>query len=182
MSEALAEVCRYNRWANLTLIDACHELTEEKLDARATGASGSVRELLMHVVGGQQTSVLRTKGRQHEGEIGRGSAWPGFVALREIAVSTSDELISIAVSLGDDEEVDLPYRGKTYRYPKRFFLVHALEHGVEHRTEIKIVLAQIGVVTPDLDGWPYSEAAGYGREVGPSVGPGAVVERSQRTS
>ena len=104
----------------------------------------------MHVVGGQQTSVLRTKGRQHEGELNRGSRWPGFSILREIAVDTSDELIAIAASLGDDEEVDLPYRGKTYRYPKSFFLLHALEHGVEHRTEIKLALALVGIPTPTL--------------------------------
>jgi uncharacterized damage-inducible protein DinB len=53
----------------------------------------------------------------------------------------------------------------TYRYPKRFFLVHALEHGVEHRTEVKVALGYIGVETPDLDGWPYSAAAEYGRVV-----------------
>src|SRR5207248_10431127 len=28
-------------------------------------------------------------------------------------------------------------QGKTYEYPKSFFLLHAIEHGVEHRTEIK---------------------------------------------
>ena len=37
---------------------------------------------------------------------------------------------------------------------------------MEHRTEIKVTLAQAGVETPDLDGWFYSEAAGFGREVG----------------
>jgi hypothetical protein len=40
-----------------------------------------------------------------------------------------------------------------------------LEHGVEHRTEIKLALAQLGVATPDLDGWPYAEAMGYGAPV-----------------
>jgi hypothetical protein len=55
--------------------------------------------------------------------------------------------------------------GKVYRIPKSFFLVHALEHGVEHRTEIKVDLGAIGITTPDLDGWAYAAAAGIGREV-----------------
>ena len=59
----------------------------------------------------------------------------------------------------------LPYQGKTYRYPKRFFLVHAMEHGTEHRTGVKVVLAHIGIETPDLDGWNYSFSAGYGKEI-----------------
>jgi uncharacterized damage-inducible protein DinB len=62
-------------------------------------------------------------------------------------------------------EVDLPWQAKAFRYPMSFFLLHALEHGVEHRTEIKVTMAELGVERPDLDGWPYSEAAGYGLEV-----------------
>jgi uncharacterized damage-inducible protein DinB len=149
----------------MLLIDACSELTDEQLDARGSGTSGSIRELLIHVMGGQQTFILRTKGRQHEGELARGSAWPGFDVLRKIALSTSEELIRIAEAMETDPDVDLPWRGKVYRYPMSFFLLHALEHGVEHRTEIKVTMAELGVKRPDLDGWPYGEAAGYGKEV-----------------
>jgi uncharacterized damage-inducible protein DinB len=165
VNAALADLFRYNRWANLRLIDACHGLTAEQLDARESGTSGFVRELLMHVIGGQQNFILRTKGRQHEGELTRDSAWPGFEVLRSTAVSTSDELTRIAEAMDGDPEVDLPWRGKTYRYPVRFFLLHSLEHGVEHRTEIKLTMAGLGVELPDLDGWFYSEAAGSGQEV-----------------
>lgn len=44
-------------------------------------------------------------------------------------------------------------------------MVQAIEHGVEHRTEIKVTMAELGVDRPDLDGWFYSEAAGSGQEV-----------------
>ncbi len=120
--------------------------------------------MLLHVVGGQQTFVLRTSGRQHEGEWTRASPWPGFDALIALAVASSDALIGIAEGLDVDSEVDVPWLGKTYRFPKSFFLLHALEHGVEHRTEIKIALAAAGIATPDLDGWSYSTAMSYGRE------------------
>ena len=65
----------------------------------------------------------------------------------------------------EDREVDLSYMGKTHRIPVSFFLVHALEHGVEHRTEIKVALGSMGVATPDLDGWAYAAASGIGRQV-----------------
>jgi uncharacterized damage-inducible protein DinB len=165
VSGSLARAFQYNRWANLRLIDACRGLTPAQLDARAAGTSGSIRELLVHVVGGQQTSILRTRGRQHEGELGRRSPWPGFDELRRVAVSTSDELIRIGEAMETDPDVDLPWKGKVYRYPMSFFLVHAFEHGVEHRTEIKVTMAELGVERPDLDGWFFSDAAGYGREV-----------------
>jgi uncharacterized damage-inducible protein DinB len=164
MNKDLAEMFRYNAWANLELFSACRSLTEEQLDMHIQGTSGSIRELLMHIAGGQQTFILRTQGRQHEGELGRQSAWPGIEMVIHIAESTSAELIAIAEQLKNNEEVDLLYNDKTYHYPKRFFLVHAMEHGTEHRTEVKVALAHIGLETPDLDGWNYAQAVGYGQE------------------
>jgi len=165
MSKALADCLRYNRWANLVLIDACRQLTADQLDTRAEHSSRSVRELFSHIVGSELTFALRTKGRQHEGESRRVDTWAGFEVLREVAASSGDDLIAIAARLDEDEPVALPYQGKTYEYPKSFFLLHAIEHGVEHRTEIKVALALIGIETPDLDGWFYAPAAGYGREI-----------------
>jgi uncharacterized damage-inducible protein DinB len=160
----LVEMLRYNEWANRMLFDACGSLTEEQLDARLPVTSGATRELLVHIVGGQQTFVLRTRGRQHVGELHRESPWPGIEALAQLADETSRDLIVIAEQLDPGSEVLLPYEGKVYRYPTRFFLVHAVEHGVEHRTEVKLNLASVGVATPDLDGWEYSDFAGYGEE------------------
>src|SRR5688572_3318061 len=140
MSEGFIEKFRYNAWANNQLFEACRSLKDEQLDFHGSGVSGSVRELLMHIAGGQQTDILRTKGRQHEGELARGSEWPGIATVIEIATRTSDELTEIASRLHGGEEVTLPYQGKTYRYPKRFFLVAVIEHSLEHRTEVKVAL------------------------------------------
>ncbi len=156
---------RYNAWANRELFKACRTLMDAQLDTRAPGISGTVRELLMHIAGGQQTQILRTQGRQNEGELNRWSAWPGIEQVIETAETTSNELITIAEQLDDEAEIDLAYQGKFYRFPKRFFLVHALEHSIEHRTEVKAALGSMGVETPDLDGWFYSNAAGYGQVV-----------------
>ena len=81
-----------------------------------------------------------------------------------IVTATTDDLLRIAEELQSGEEVDLPFKGKSYRFPKRFFLVHAIQHGIEHRTELKLALAQIGIKTSDLDGWNYATVAGYGQE------------------
>ena len=81
MNLGLVEMMRYNAWANDVLLAACRELTDEQLDHRLHVTSGSTRELLVHIVGGQQTYVLRTMGRQHEGELDRDSEWPGMATL-----------------------------------------------------------------------------------------------------
>lgn len=165
MNIGLGEMLRYNQWANKRLLEACRGLNDEQLDRRLAVTSGSTRELLIHIVGAQQTFVLRTKGRQHEGELHRGSPWPGMDELIALVEQTSRELVTIAEDLDPEQEIDLPYLGQSYRYPIRFFLVHAAEHGVEHRTEVKLNLADAGVETPDLDGWEYGQWAGYGESV-----------------
>ena len=164
MADGLVEMLDYNRWATATLLEHCRHVPNDLLDARLVGFSGTGRELVLHLVGGQQTFVLRTQARQHEGELNRDSAWPGWDEVLRIATETSDALVEIAASLDGSQEVDLPYIGQRFRYPARFFLVHAVAHGAEHRTEIKLQLGQLGVETPDLDGWGYAEAQGYGAE------------------
>jgi len=164
VNHPLAEMLRYNRWATLRLLEACRSLPEEALDYRLPAASGSVRELLPHLIGSQQTFALRSAGRQAEGELTRASPWPGFDALAEAATTSADALVAIAEALDADSEVTLPFMGKRYRYPKSFFLVHAMAHGAEHRTEVALTVAHLGIETPDLDGWQYAAAAGYGGE------------------
>ena len=165
MNQPFAEMFRYNKWATATILEFCRSLSVDQLDARPPGVSDSVRVLLTHLVGAQKSQVLRTKGRHHEGEFQRITPWPGIDALAEVATETSDELIAIAEALDEDVEVDLPYMGNVHAIPKSFFLVHAMEHGVEHRTEIKVALGAIGVPTPDLDGWAYAAANNIGRKV-----------------
>jgi len=162
MNQPLAEMFKYNRWANLTLLEACRGLTHETLIAKPPGLSGTIGEILVHIVGGQQTFVLRTKGRQHEDEMNRETSWPGIDVLINVAKITSDELLAVAEELEQDRDVELPYLGSFYRYPLAFLLTHAFEHGVEHRTEVKVGLGQLGIPTPDLDGWAYADVVGYG--------------------
>jgi uncharacterized damage-inducible protein DinB len=160
----LAEMFRYNKWANLRLIEACRRLTDEQLDAQTAGTFGSIRATLMHLVGGQQSFLGRLTGRQREEGVQPWRDWPGFDALAQEAARSSDALIVAAEALNEDSGVDLPYLGKTYRYPKSFFLVHAIEHGVDHRTEMGATLAHLGLTPPDLDAWAYAGDAGHGSE------------------
>jgi uncharacterized damage-inducible protein DinB len=164
MNEPLANMLRYEKWATLTLLEACRPLGPDQLDTTGAGTSGTVAQLLTHVVGGQQTFALRTRGRQHEGELHRWSPWPGIDALVELATIACDDLIAIARSLDSDADVVLPWQDRRPVFPRSFFLVHAMEHGAAHRAEIQVALNQLGVTTPDLDGWHWAEAMGYGKE------------------
>ena len=163
MNEPLANMLRYEAWATATLLEACRALTPEQLAYQAAGTSGTVQQLILHVVGGQQTFALRTQGRQHEGELHRWSTWPGIDSLIEIGAMACGELVRIAEALEEDVDVVLPYQGLKPVFPRSFFLVHAVSHGAEHRAEIEVALNQLGIETPGLDGWFWAEAMGYGK-------------------
>lgn len=163
MPNPLAESFRYNRWANLMLIAACEALTDAQLDTDMPASFGTIRKTLMHLVGGEQTMALRTLGRQNEGELSpRRHPWPGIVGMLGLATASGDRLIEIAEAMTEDEEVVLPYMGKEPVFPKSFFLAHALGHSAEHRTQVSVAMSLLGVESPDLDGWAYAAAMGYG--------------------
>jgi uncharacterized damage-inducible protein DinB len=156
---------RYEKWATETLLASCRDLAPAQLEARMPGVSGSVAELLTHVVGGQQAFLARTGGQQADEGLTRESAWPGVDVLLALSAAACDGLLAVAGGLDEERDVDLPFMGKVFRFPASFFLAHAVEHGAEHRTEIKVALGQMGIETPDLDGWAFAAAQGYGREV-----------------
>ncbi len=162
MNDGLVELFDYNLWATATLLEGCRQAPTELLQARVPGISDSVAALLTHLVGGQQTFALRTKGRQHEGELNRRSAFPGWDELARLADESGRELREVARTAADGAYVELAWQGATSRLPLRFILTHAIEHATEHRTEIKVALGAQGFATPDLDGWSYAAAKGYG--------------------
>lgn len=164
MKASFAEMLRYNAWANGALFEACRTLDDNQLATRIPGTAGSIRELLAHIVAGQETLVARAKGGQ---QSSRGD-WRGFAALTDAAARSTDALIAIADGLDDDLPVVVRYTEREYTFPRSFFLVQALAHGVEHRTEVKLTLASFGVQTPDLDSWSYGAAAGFARDAPPA--------------
>jgi uncharacterized damage-inducible protein DinB len=158
------ELLRYNLWGNERTIEACRGLSDDQLNAPATGTHGPVRATLLHLVDGQRTFLARLEG-QAQPAGGPATSWPGWDAIERLAAETGEALVAAAESLGEQRDVELAYMGKRYRYPAAFFLLHAIEHGIEHRAQINVMLAQVGVAHPDLDGWAYAAAAGFGEEV-----------------
>jgi DinB family. len=50
---------------------------------------------------------------------------------------------------------DEGWQGQRNRYKSVAMLIQAVNHGVEHRTNITTIMAQKGMQAPDLDGWEY---------------------------
>jgi uncharacterized damage-inducible protein DinB len=162
VTAACDEILRYNDWANTVVIETCRSLSDTALDTVFEGAGRSIRDLLVHLVDGQRVLLSRVEG----GHTGEGYAgWAGFDRLAADA-RRSGEAWSAAVAVeGLDGSVVLPYGAESYRFPGAFFLAHAMAHAAEHRTQILMALAALGIERPDLDGWAFARAMGYGELV-----------------
>jgi uncharacterized damage-inducible protein DinB len=74
-------------------------------------------------------------------------------------------LIDLAGVMTPDAVVTASRRGKPATIPAITFFIQALDHGCEHRTQVRHVLTILGYDPPDIDGWTYDE-----EELGPVPG------------
>ncbi len=166
MSELLAEFMRYNQWADARLLEHCAQLTEAELDTGMDGAYGSLRQTLQHLVEAPEVFARRITA----GDPGPGPTreWPGVAELARLSAEYDARLVELASEVSSDSvaegTVDLYYMKTWVRFPRRFFFVHAMAHGTEHREQVCMMLARIGRPL-DLDGWHFANAMNYGERV-----------------
>lgn len=159
MPALTAALFSHNDWANETLLEACSRLSDMQLDAEDfDGSYGSIRSTLLHIAGGQQRYVQRLTGEPITSveEVG----FVSFGALRESLSASGGRLAELASTTDLDEEIHLAFMGKTFIAKRWLLMVQALNHATEHRTQIKSMLAAMGVTPPELDGWTFGDASG----------------------
>ncbi|HKB17416.1 MAG TPA: DinB family protein [Candidatus Dormibacteraeota bacterium] len=62
MGPLLIETFRYNRWANLHLLDVCARFSEEQLQLTTPGTYGTIAATLQHLLGAEQRYLRRRSG------------------------------------------------------------------------------------------------------------------------
>jgi len=156
MATGLPDFFKYNLWANLRLLDACAQLSDAQLDATMKGTFGSVRETLMHLFGAEESYVQALTGRSATPRLRDLTHFPSFDELRRYAKWSGEELITVAEQ-GDLNRI-LHLDGGTYDAPVMVVLIQAVNHGIDHRSQIATLLSQQDVTLPELDGWAYHDA------------------------
>ena len=162
MASTAAELFRHNLWANLRLLDACAQLSEDDLAATAPGTYGAVRDTLTHLVASEARYVGEFTGRPPKT---RPEELPFalFEAIRASAADSGEELIEIAERTQPADLLRGTYRGTPYETPASTLLIQAINHATEHRAHIVTILSQRGVKTPGLDGIAYAPEAARAR-------------------
>jgi uncharacterized damage-inducible protein DinB len=148
---------RHNLWANLTLIDVCLTLPEAILETTVPGTYGGIRETLTHLAGAEERYLSALAGGPERRNPTLEETAPDLATLREHVRQSGEGLIAYAGTVEGNPTLDVTWRGQSYEMPTALFLVQAINHATEHRSQIKIALTQAGITPPELDGWTWDD-------------------------
>ncbi|HEY3342795.1 MAG TPA: DinB family protein [Anaerolineae bacterium] len=157
-SEALiVEFAGYNYWANLELLKACEGLSEAQLQTSAPGTFGTIRDTLAHLIRSEAYFLFLLTGREVPSPYGQKDS-PSVADIRRYVETVGPILADVMIHTNLDDTVREKDNGQVYTYKAVVVLIQVINHGVEHRTNVTTILAQLGVETPGIDGWGYLRA------------------------
>src|SRR5260370_4392506 len=92
MQPLLVEAFRYNKWANMHLLDVCGGFSNEQLQMTSPGTYGTLAATFLHLLAAEQRDIKRLGGGEPQINE-RDDKFPRIAALREHPVRSGDELI-----------------------------------------------------------------------------------------
>ena len=154
--DVLIEFFRHNSMMNRRLLDACRQLSSDQLGATATGTYGSIGATLVHIANAQDGYAARLLDTDRPERLPE-DPFPGFEAVEERFAHGDAQLEEAAAQAGQDRKVQVTGDDPpgTWWMPVPLFLLQAVNHGTEHRSQVATIMTQLGVEPPEMDGWTY---------------------------
>ena len=153
----LAEFIRYNNWANQQVFEACQKLSEDQLAATLPGSYGTLRDTLRHIVEGEEFYVELLTGQRPQPPF----PWetrPGVAEMKDYGAQVGNALVEALRHIRPTDRVHEEDRGNTFYYQALAVFIQVINHGVEHRTNITMILSAEQYSPPTVDGWGYLSA------------------------
>ena len=146
----LVELIRYNNWANAQILAICQNLAADQVATAAPGAYGTIRDTLQHMVRAEADYVARLHGQPFKWE-----APPTLADLAAVAAQAASALLEAVQRIPPTQMVHEEEGDLFLDYQARQLFMQAINHGIEHRTNITTILSSLGIATPEIDGWGY---------------------------
>jgi uncharacterized damage-inducible protein DinB len=150
----LVELIRYNNWANAQIFDVCQALTADQQAASAPGSYGSIHRTLGHIIAAEADYVGRITGDGPQPPF-RWEDGPAVADIAAFAGQVADALLDTVLRISPTRLVHEEENGKFIDYHASHLFMQAINHGIEHRTNITTILNSLGLPTPEVDGWGY---------------------------
>ncbi len=151
-SDMLQSIYAHASWANEKLFDTAAGLTAARL-THTDGDSGSIFDLLVHLVDVQRTWLARA---QHTAAPPLDpAACSTLVALRDVWKTVDDASRTYVADLRADDLAEIVHytnsKGEPQAYPRWQILLHQALHAAQHRSEAALLLTALGHSTGWLD-------------------------------
>jgi uncharacterized damage-inducible protein DinB len=159
MSTYIEKLFEFNLWANTEIIRLCSTLDEEQLAVEAPGVYGRIHPTIAHIV--------RSEG-VYLGDLGGEYLWTdkkdwdnlSFARLLEMAQQSGAALLQRAAVMDPDTHCEFVKGNERYEFPAWTVANQAINHGIEHRTQLRLLLTKLGVPHPGQSVWGFSESIG----------------------
>ena len=143
--DELAELHRFNAWANANLLAAVRRLTPEQLDEQRDGMYRSILGVLGHLAWVEFVYVRLMRSEPHE----RPAQPPTFEQVAAMLEETGPALVALARSAPPDARVRIPWFEREFALAE--CLRQVLTHSINHRADVNGWLPRFGVESTDQD-------------------------------
>ena len=154
LGEEIQTLYRYNAWANARILDTAEQLPCEQFLSTRGASFDSIRTTLVHTMSAQWLWLERWNGRSPAAAIEAA----GFSELASIRTRWAGIERDTQVFLDGLSEARLASiveyrntRGERWSYPLWQQMVHQVNHATQHRSEVAVMLTQLGYSPGDLD-------------------------------
>lgn len=167
MDAAFVDLFRHHAWAGDRLLAACESLPAEHLEWVTQGTYGGLGATLRHLVESEERYVSRLRGEperpgpapnQPDPPLPPEALAPSIRVLRRRARASGAALIELAASYEPEAILATTFRGEPVSLPAVVVFAQALDHGGEHRTQVRHALTILGYEPPDIDAWAWDDA------------------------
>ncbi len=159
--DVVKEFFQHNTMMNGRLLEACRPLSVDQLGQTVPGTYGSIGATLVHIANAQLGYAARLLDTDRPERLPE-DPFPGLDAVAERLALGDARLEEAASRAGEDRTVQVTGDDPpgTWSMPVPLFLLQAVNHGTEHRSQVATILTHLGVQPPDMDGWTYFFASG----------------------
>lgn len=151
----LVELILYNNWATQKLLEILENLPAETLALSAPGIYGSIHRTLGHMLASEAEYVRRMTLSETKPPF-QWEEGPSVAEIAAYAQTVGEAMLAAVRGISPEEMVHEEGDDFTVDYQARVLFMQAIEHGIEHRTNITTILTSQGVELPELDIWGYA--------------------------
>ena len=137
----------YHTWANARILTACAGLTDAQFVAPGSASFSSIRDTLVHTMWAQWNWLLRWRGEPNSPHFNP-AEYPDVGAVRRRWDAIDGETHAFVVGV-DEAALEsicryVNSRGEPMAYPLWQQILHQVNHGTQHRSEVAVLLTEYG--------------------------------------